>query len=102
VVNAFARAAVSDQREWGSGRGWAAQALSEGIIHNVAHSLVPLGRAEFRLTEEIVIYDEGCSHTYDHIYAGSLTSSFGPFSPGREGESKNYENQVVTAETSHS
>jgi hypothetical protein len=76
VVEAFARAAVSDQREWGSGRGWAAQALAEGVIHNIAHGLVPLGCAEFRLTEEIVIYDEGCSHTYDHIYAMSLASSF--------------------------
>jgi hypothetical protein len=69
VVDLLARATVCDQREWDRGRGWAAQALSEGVIHNVAHGLVPLGRAEFRLPKEIVIYDEYRSHTYDHIYA---------------------------------
>lgn len=71
MVNALARAAVCDQREWGGGRGWATQALSEGIIHNVAHGLVPLGRAEFRLPKEVVIYDEGGSHTYRCATAGT-------------------------------
>jgi len=77
VVDALARAAVSDQREWRGGRGWAAQAFSEGVIHNIAHGLVPLGRAEFRLPKKIVVYYEGGSHTYDHTYAKRLSSRLG-------------------------
>lgn len=69
MVNALAGAAVSDQREWGGGRRLATQTLSESVIHNVAHSLVPLGGAEFRLPEEIIIYNECGSHTYEHTYA---------------------------------
>jgi hypothetical protein len=69
VVNALARAAVSDQREWGGGGRRATQTLSQSAIHNVAHSLIPLSSAEFRLPKEIIIYNEGGSHTYEHIYA---------------------------------
>jgi hypothetical protein len=65
----------------GGGRGWAAQAFPEGVIHYVAHGLVPLGRAEFRLPKKIVVYYEGGSHTYDHIYAKWLSSSLGEFVP---------------------
>jgi len=74
VVNALAGASVSDQRERSGGRSRTTQAFSESAVHNVAHSLIPLRSAEFRLPEEIVIYDEGGSHTYDHIYAEPLAS----------------------------
>jgi hypothetical protein len=79
VVNTLARAAVSDQREWGGARRRATQALSQGAIHNVAHSLVPLSSAEFRLAKEIIIYNEGGSHTYEHIYAKPRSSRLVPY-----------------------
>jgi hypothetical protein len=69
VVNALVGAAVCDQREWSRGRCWATQALSEGVIHNVAHGLIPIGSALFRLAKEIIVNNEGGSHTYEHIYA---------------------------------
>jgi hypothetical protein len=67
-MEALARAPIGDQREGGRGTGRAAQALSERVIHNITHGLVPLGCAEFRLPKKIVVYDEGGSHMYEHIY----------------------------------
>ena len=73
-MNALAGAAVSDQREWGGGRRRATQTFSQGVIHNIAHSLVPLSSTEFRLPKEIIIYNEGGSHTYEHIDAERCSS----------------------------
>lgn len=73
-MNTLAGAAVSDQREWGGGRRRATQTLSEGVIHNIAHSLVPLSSPKFRLPKEIVIYNEGGAHTYEHTYAERCSS----------------------------
>ena len=73
-MNTLAGAAVSDQREWGGGRRRATQAFSEGVIHNIAHSLVPLSSAEFRLPKQIIVDNEGGSHTYEHIYANQCSS----------------------------
>jgi uncharacterized heparinase superfamily protein len=69
MVDALAGAAIGDQRKrWGRAR-WAPKALAERIIHNIAHSQVPLSSAALGLPQEFIIYYEGGSHTDEHTYA---------------------------------
>jgi hypothetical protein len=55
VLDTPAGAPVSNQRKRGRGTRRAAQALSQRVIHNVAHGLVPLGRTELRLPKELIV-----------------------------------------------
>jgi hypothetical protein len=52
----------------------APKAFSKRVIHDIAHSLVPFSRTEFRLPEEVVVYYKGSAHTCEHMYAAILPS----------------------------
>ena len=74
VVNTRGGAAVSDQRKWGNRWSRTIQTLPERVIYNIANGLIPLGSAELRLLQKIVVYNERGSHMYDHTYAASSSS----------------------------
>ena len=77
VVDGLAGATISDSENRAAAGLGAPDTLGEHYSRHRSRT-VPFGRAEFRLPQEIVVYDEGGTHTHDHGYAKPWASRFGP------------------------